>query len=76
MEKLLIGDVIYRLRKEKGITQEQLTNFTGVSAVAVSKWESGISYPDITLVYYRGYFCMNPVRIISTHNFNRLINIF
>lgn len=50
MEKLLIGDVIYRLRKEKGITQEQLANFIGVSTAAVSKWESGISYPDITLL--------------------------
>lgn len=50
MEKLLVGDVIYKLRKEKGITQEQLANFIGVSTAAVSKWESGISYPDITLL--------------------------
>lgn len=50
MDKLLIGEVIYRLRKEKGITQEQLANFIGVSTAAVSKWESGNSYPDITLL--------------------------
>lgn len=50
MEKLLVGDVIYNLRKEKRITQEQLANFIGVSTAAVSKWESGISYPDITLL--------------------------
>ncbi|WP_434296546.1 helix-turn-helix domain-containing protein [Clostridium sporogenes] len=50
MEKLLIGEVIYRLRKEKAITQEQLANFIGVSTAAVSKWESGTSYPDITLL--------------------------
>lgn len=50
MDKLLIGDVIYRLRKEKGITQDQLANFIGVSTAAVSKWESRISYPDITLL--------------------------
>ncbi|APH14873.1 helix-turn-helix family protein [Clostridium sporogenes] len=50
MEKLLIGEVIYRLRKEKAITQEQLANFVGVSTAAVSKWESGTSYPDITLL--------------------------
>ncbi|EPY2307824.1 helix-turn-helix domain-containing protein [Clostridium sporogenes] len=50
MEKLLIGEVIHRLRKEKGITQEQLANFIGVSTAAVSKWESGTSYPDITLL--------------------------
>lgn len=50
MEKLSIGEVIYRLRKEKAITQEQLANFIGVSTAAVSKWESGTSYPDITLL--------------------------
>lgn len=50
MEKLSIGEVIYRLRKEKGITQEQLANFIGVSTAAVSKWESETSYPDITLL--------------------------
>lgn len=50
MKKLPIGQVIYKLRKEKEITQEQLGNFIGVSTAAVSKWESGISYPDITLL--------------------------
>lgn len=50
MGKLPIGEVILRLRKEKVITQEQLSDFIGVSTAAVSKWESGISYPDITLL--------------------------
>jgi transcriptional regulator with XRE-family HTH domain len=50
MDKLSIGEVIFKLRKEKGITQDQLGNFMGVSTAAVSKWESGISYPDITLL--------------------------
>jgi DNA-binding XRE family transcriptional regulator len=50
LEKLMIGETIYTLRKEKKITQEQLANFIGVSAAAVSKWESGCSYPDITLL--------------------------
>lgn len=34
-----------RIRKEKGITQDQLANAVGVSAQAVSKWEAA-SYPD------------------------------
>ncbi|WP_061994386.1 helix-turn-helix transcriptional regulator [Clostridium sp. ATCC 25772] len=50
MNKLSIGEVIYNLRKEKGITQDQLGTFIGVSTAAVSKWESGISYPDITIL--------------------------
>lgn len=50
MNKLNVGEVIYKLRKERGITQEQLAGFIGISTAAVSKWESGISYPDITLL--------------------------
>jgi transcriptional regulator with XRE-family HTH domain len=50
MDKLQIGEVIFKLRKEKGITQDELGSFIGVSTAAVSKWESGLSYPDITLL--------------------------
>lgn len=50
MDKLAIGEVIFKLRKEKGVTQDQLAKFIGVSTAAVSKWESRISYPDITLL--------------------------
>lgn len=42
--------IIYEKRKELGITQEQLAEYLGVSAPAVSKWENGITYPDITLL--------------------------
>ena len=40
--------VIMQGRKAKGITQEELAQFMGVSKAAVSKWETGQSYPDIT----------------------------
>ena len=38
-----------RIRKEKGITQEQLAEAVGVSAQAVSKWEIN-SFPDAALL--------------------------
>lgn len=41
---------IRRLRKEKGMTQEQLAELLNISAQAVSKWETGIALPDITFV--------------------------
>ncbi|MDU3323694.1 helix-turn-helix domain-containing protein [Clostridium sp.] len=47
---LRIGSVIQKLRKLKGLTQEQLAESIGVSKAAVSKWESGSTYPDITLL--------------------------
>ncbi len=45
----MIGRQIARLRKEKGITQEELANYVGVSAQAVSKWENG-GVPDTDLL--------------------------
>jgi len=35
------------LRKEKGLSQEQLADLLNVSCQAVSKWESGQTYPEI-----------------------------
>ena len=50
MNKLNISKCIVQKRKEKGITQEKLAEYIGVSKAAVSKWESGQSYPDILLL--------------------------
>jgi transcriptional regulator with XRE-family HTH domain len=47
---LNIGNKIAELRKAKGMTQEQLALALGISAPAVSKWETDNSYPDITLL--------------------------
>lgn len=44
-----IGNKIRELRKRRGITQEQLAESIGVSFQAISKWETNISLPDITL---------------------------
>lgn len=45
-----LGSSIAALRKAKGLTQEQLADRVGVSAPAVSKWETGSSCPDIALL--------------------------
>ncbi len=41
---------IAELRKDKGITQSELADFLGVSFQSVSKWENGITMPDIALL--------------------------
>ncbi len=46
-----IGENIKKLRKEKDITQEKLAEVLNVSVAAVSKWERGETYPDITLIF-------------------------
>lgn len=43
-------DVIRKKRKECGLTQEQVAGYLGVSTPAVNKWESGATYPDISLL--------------------------
>ncbi|MCL2299306.1 MAG: helix-turn-helix domain-containing protein [Firmicutes bacterium] len=48
--ELSIGINIKALRKEKDLTQEQLAEIFGVSFQAVSKWERGEGYPDITML--------------------------
>lgn len=44
----LIGNNIMTLRKQHGLTQEQLANALGISYQAVSKWETGNACPDIS----------------------------
>lgn len=48
--ELKIGETILRLRRERGLTQEQLAAAVGVSPPAVSKWERGVTCPDIALL--------------------------
>ena len=48
--EMTIGANIKRLRTEKNITQEQLSVAMNVTCAAVSKWERGDTYPDITLL--------------------------
>ncbi|GGC80292.1 helix-turn-helix domain-containing protein [Enterococcus wangshanyuanii] len=50
MDELNLASVIVSKRREKGITQEHLAEYIGVTKASVSKWENGLSYPDIVLL--------------------------
>ena len=50
VNQIQIGRTILQRRKRMGITQQTLAQHLGVSKAAVSKWESGQSFPDITLL--------------------------
>jgi transcriptional regulator with XRE-family HTH domain len=47
---LKMAQFISELRKEKKLTQKELAEQLGITDKAVSKWERGLSYPDISLL--------------------------
>lgn len=55
-----LSENLKRIRKENNLSQEQLAEKLGVSRQAVSKWESGQSYPEMDKV----------IQICKTFNFN------
>ncbi len=50
MNQQKMGEFLKRLRKEKGLTQEQLAEHFYVSSRTVSRWETGSNIPDIDML--------------------------
>ena len=50
MDLVKIGKMLQDLRKEKGLTQEQLAERTGVARRTVSRWETGSNMPDLDIL--------------------------
>lgn len=47
---MVIGEIIRKCRTERKITQEEMATALHVTPQAVSRWETGISYPDIAMI--------------------------
>ena len=50
MDQIRIGEFLRELRKEKGLTQEQLAEKFNVSRRSVSRWETGSNLPDLSIL--------------------------
>ncbi len=50
MDQVKIGRYLQELRKEKGLTQEQLADKMGVARRTVSRWETGNNLPDLDIL--------------------------
>ncbi len=50
MDLVKIGRLLQELRKEKGLTQEQLAERMGVARRTVSRWETGSNMPDLDIL--------------------------
>lgn len=75
MDQVKIGNFLKKLRKEKGITQEQLAEILNVSGRTVSRWETGNNMPDISiLVYIADYYDISIPEIISGERKSEIMN--
>ena len=60
------GEKLQRLRKSRGLTQEELAEAIYVSRTAISKWESGRGYPSIdSLKEISGFFSVTIDDLLS-----------
>ena len=50
MDQKIIGSFLKELRKEKGLTQQQVADYFNVSDRTISRWENGKNMPDISLL--------------------------
>lgn len=50
MDKYKFGEFLYKKRKSLGLTQDELGRKLGVTNKAVSKWEVGETFPDVTML--------------------------
>lgn len=62
--KIQLSKNIRSYRKEQGYTQEQLAEALGVTVGAVSKWETGLSVPDIQLIVEMADFFRTSVDVL------------
>lgn len=75
---MYLGKQIRALRARKGVRQEALAGFLGVSAQAVSKWETEASLPDVVLLpriaVYFGVTIDELFRLPAEEQFQRIEN--
>lgn len=75
VDQVKIGNFLKKLRKEKGITQEQLAEILNVSGRTVSRWETGNNMPDISiLVDIADYYDISIPEIISGERKSEMMN--
>lgn len=63
------NEKLIELRKQKGLSQDELGNALGVSRQTISKWELGQSYPDFQrLVLLSDYFGLSLNTLVKDIN--------
>ena len=50
MDAMKTGNFIAKKRKERNMSQRELAEYLHITDKAISKWERGLSFPDITVL--------------------------
>lgn len=75
MDTRKIGAFLKRLRKEKGLTQEQLAEILLVSGRTVSRWETGTNMPDLSiLIQIAEFYDVDVKEILDGERKGELVN--
>ncbi len=66
MDQIKIGNCLKELRKEKGLTQEDLALILNVSRRSVSRWETGSNLPDLDiLIELSNYYEVSLIQLLD-----------
>ena len=75
MDQKKIGNLIRELRKEKNLTQEQLSEILGVTSRSISRWENGVNMPDFDLVIQlANYFNISLEEFLDGERKEKMLN--
>ncbi|MBR7082189.1 MAG: helix-turn-helix transcriptional regulator [Oscillospiraceae bacterium] len=75
MDRIKIGEFLRQLRKESGLTQEELSEKFGVSSRSVSRWENGSTMPELgILVDLADYYRIDIRELIDGERKNETMN--
>ncbi len=67
-----IGEKIRDLRRKANVTQEKFADYLGITFQAVSRWESGVCYPDLELLpAIANYFNVTTDELLGVYNMNK-----
>ncbi|MCL2772794.1 MAG: helix-turn-helix domain-containing protein [Oscillospiraceae bacterium] len=67
-----IGEKIKNLRKKSNVTQEKLADYLGISFQSVSRWESGVCYPDLEILpAIANYFSVTTDELLGVDIMNK-----
>lgn len=70
MENNTFGENLRRFREENGLTQQALADMLAISHQSISKWEKGVTYPQVIWVYrIADVLRVNPEKLICNYKF-------